>query len=204
VTYSALLATIDRWFADGVERAGPGVVLCRRGCSACCHGPFDISPADAELVANAVRGLEPRLQRELQRRAGEHVAHYRARVDWDAPWDVDALGDEAFDALAEDLEPLPCPALGDDGACRIYDGRPATCRMIGLPIVAASGDVIPNPCPIINTSPRYAALEPVPFDLEAFETAADRCDAEASSRGWVSTTVAGAIMRTPTSEEAVP
>lgn len=42
--YAQLLARLDQWFAAG--RAAGGVVPCRGGCTACCHGPFDISVAD--------------------------------------------------------------------------------------------------------------------------------------------------------------
>lgn len=53
MTYRALLPILDRWFMTGSAHAGPGVVPCRAGCTACCLGPFDISPADARLVALA-------------------------------------------------------------------------------------------------------------------------------------------------------
>ncbi|HEY3934142.1 MAG TPA: YkgJ family cysteine cluster protein [Gemmatimonadales bacterium] len=204
MTYRGLLFTLDRWFADATTSAGPGVVLCRRGCAACCHGPFDISPADAELAADAVGRLHPSAKTQVRARAQEQVARYRAdAAGWDAPWDVEALGDETFDIVAEHLAAEPCPALGDDGACLIYDDRPATCRMIGLAILPTGDDPIPNACPIINTSARYAALDPVPFDLERFESDADAFDVAAFGRGWVSTTVAGAIESARLKEEEV-
>lgn len=196
MSYPDILRQLDIWFADGVAQAGPEVVLCRRGCSACCNGPFDISPADARLVARAVARLDPATQASVRSRAQDQVDRYAdAAPHWHPPWDIEALGDERFDAVGERLAALPCPALGDGGACLIYADRPATCRIIGLPMITLDGGVLENACPIRHTSARYEALEPVPFDLARFESAADDDDAEARMEGWVSTTVAGAILR---------
>ncbi|MGH7524581.1 MAG: YkgJ family cysteine cluster protein [Gemmatimonadales bacterium] len=195
MNYPDTLRQLDTWFADGVERAGPDVVLCRRGCIACCNGPFDISPADARLVAGAVARLDPETQTTVRSRARTQVATYAdVAPAWHAPWDIDALGDERFDEVSERLAALPCPALGDDGGCLVYTDRPATCRIIGLPMITVEGGVLENACPIRHTSARYEALEPTPFDLALFESVVDDNDAEARTEGWVSTTVAGAIL----------
>lgn len=194
MTYRELQGQLDAWFEHGVASAGPGVVLCRRGCSACCVGPFDISPADAELVARAVDRLEPATRSRVQLRAMDQVTQYvELAPRWNAPWNVDALGDHRFDRVSDTLAGLPCPAVGDDGACLVYDDRPANCRMIGLAMLTPEGGILDNSCPILHTSERYASLEPTLFDLEQFESAADRFDDAARRGGWVTTTVAGAI-----------
>ena len=194
MTYRYLLGDLDDWFARGVADAGPGVVLCRRGCAVCCRGPFDISPADAELVAAAVHRLAPAERSVVQGLAARQVARY-ADVEpaWDDPWDIEALGSRRFDRMSQTLANDPCPALGDDNACVIYGDRPATCRIIGLSMGTPDGGVLPNACPILDTSARYAELRPTPFDLSPFEASADARDVDAFGRGWVSTTVAGAI-----------
>jgi Fe-S-cluster containining protein len=183
VSYRELLAELDEWFARGVAEAGPGVVLCKRGCSACCHGPFDISPADAEQVMRAVASLDVATQREVRERASAQAAAYR-RIEpgWASPWDVGVLGDDRFDALTDRLASLPCPALGEGGACLIYQDRPATCRMIGLSMRTPSGDTLENACPILLSSEAYATLNPTLFDLESFEERAEDRDIEALER----------------------
>ena len=194
MSYRSLQGQVDAWFDQGVARADPGVVLCRRGCSACCMGPFDISPADAELVAVAVDRLDPAVRSLVQLRATEQVALYAGLAPgWSDPWDIDTFGERPFDRVSDALAGVPCPALDDDGACLIYDDRPATCRMIGLAMLTPDGGILDNACPILQTSERYAMLEPTVFDLGRFETGADECDSAARARGWVSTTVAGAI-----------
>lgn len=196
MTYRMLLPVLDHWFTEGAALAGEGVVPCRSGCTACCHGPFDISPADARQVADAVRGLDPDLRAEVEERAAAQVARYAELIPaWSPPWDVTALGEETFDALVDALAALPCPALGHDGACAIYADRPATCRLIGLPLVNEAGDLLANACPIKEQFPGYAALPPVPCDLEQFEADAEAFDDIAMEEGWGVTTIAGAIMR---------
>lgn len=196
MTYRHLLGELDAWFARGVASADPGVVLCRRGCSACCRGPFDISPADAELVAAAVHRLDPAVRVAVQLRAQHQVGEY-AEIDppWMEPWQIDNEGEHRFDWLSEQLANAPCPALDVDGTCIIYNDRPANCRMIGLSMVTPDNGILENACPILLTSRAYAELDPTLFDLEAFELAAEGFDAGAISRGWVSTTVAGAIAK---------
>jgi Fe-S-cluster containining protein len=197
MSYRALLARLDAWFARGAAAAGPGVVPCCRGCSACCHGPFDISPADAALVAEGVAVLPEGERVALQARAAEQLQLMAERVPgWGAPWDVGALPEPVFDALTEHFAQQPCPALGPAGACRIYAHRPATCRMLGLALATREGEVLENCCPIQAGFPAYAALAPVPFDLQDFESEAERYDRLAAELGGVSTTVAGAIAAT--------
>lgn len=195
MTFASLLTTLDTWFSRGLADAGPGVVPCREGCTACCHGPFDISPADARMVREAVDALPNDVAVGIRSRAAAQRARYAAMVPgWGPPWEVAELSEEAFDALADALAHEPCPALDPvRGSCLIHSSRPATCRLTGLGVVTLEGDVLDNVCPIQGDYPAYAALAPTPFDLLRFEDAAEREDRLASDAGWVSTTVAGVV-----------
>lgn len=194
--YRALLPVLDQWFTRGAAAAGPDVVPCRSGCSACCHGPFDISPADAQLVAAGLVQLAPTVRAGVVERARAQLQEYGRLVEgWAHPWDVDGVDEESFDLLCDTLRTLPCPALGSEGGCLIYEHRPGTCRMTGLAMVAASGDLLDNVCPIQADFPAYAALPPVPFDLQRFESMVEEFDLTAGEAGWVATTVAGVAGR---------
>src|SRR3954467_2952679 len=106
--YRHLLARLGRWFAGG-RRAAGGLVPCRDGCSACCHGPFDISVADAELVGSAVDRLPGDARRDVVRRAEALLEKMRAlEPGWTPPYAVDSLGEERFDRLTEALAAEPC------------------------------------------------------------------------------------------------
>ena len=194
--YSNLLAELDVWFKSGIAAAGPGIVPCTAGCTACCHGPFDISPADAALVAEGARRLPPDQREAMLATARSQVARYaEVMPEWKRPWNVTALGEEQFDVVSEALADLPCPALGENGACRIYAHRPATCRLMGLALVTPEGELLENACPIQTDFPVYEALPPTPFDLLRFEYEAEEVDEVVLADGWCVTTVAGAALR---------
>jgi Fe-S-cluster containining protein len=167
--YRHLLTSLDEWFAAAQEEH-PGVIPCTGGCSRCCHGPFDISVADALLVREAVRRQPAERRAELEARAADALQRQLAIADeWSAPYDARVLGDDAFDALGDELADEPCPMLDADGRCAIYEDRPLVCRLIGLPLRTAEGEMMDNACPIIEEHPAYAALAPRLFDLVGFE-----------------------------------
>jgi len=173
----------------------PPAAPCRLGCTACCHGPFDISPAEAMQVYAAVQWLPEPQRSEVRRRAWAQIDDIVDLVtSWRPPWDVLALDPDLFDALPEALAGEPCPALDPgSGACLIRDMRPSTCRLMGMSVVTSEGDLLENACPIQDEFPGYAELPPVPFDLETMEQGLDERDRTASGLGWVTTTIAGAI-----------
>lgn len=176
--YRTLLETLDAWTA-AARIAHPGVIPCQRGCTACCHGPFDISMADTLLLQETVASLPDDRRHELLQRAGAAAARQQAVApDWAAPHDVRVLGEARFDRLCEALASEPCPCL-EDGACVVYEGRPAVCRMMGLGLESPDDRTLPNACPIQDEFPRYAALPPQPFDLAAFEATEEACLVEA-------------------------
>ena len=198
-TYRDLLARLDAWF-DTIRTAHQDVIPCRGGCTACCHGPFDISVADALLVRDAVVRLEPADRARVERRAAASDARMRKLYPgWDG--DASALDPDRFDRLTDAMADVPCPLLDERGNCGIYPDRPLVCRMIGLGVVTPAGRVIENTCPIQDQFPSYAALPPQRFDLEALEAVEVACLEAASGelfgtplRTGFETTVAGAVL----------
>ncbi|HWA56286.1 MAG TPA: YkgJ family cysteine cluster protein [Gemmatimonadales bacterium] len=180
--YRDTLERLDRWFADAVEQH-PGVIPCRSGCSACCHGPFDVSAADTLLIREALAELPPAAREEVRAAAQRLLARIREQApQWQAPWDLADLGDARFDGIAESLADVPCPLLDAEGRCRIYASRPLVCRLIGLPMMTAEGELLENACPIQEQFPDYALLDPQLFDLGALQEAEDRHNEAAAER----------------------
>jgi Fe-S-cluster containining protein len=170
IDYPALLSRLDEWHAAVRERF-PGVVPCRAGCSACCHGPFDISVADALLVRDAVATLPGPEREAVRRRARAQLSRMAgSEPSFRFPWDVSALGEARFDALVEAQAAEPCPALGGAGECLIYESRPMVCRAMGLGMRTTTGSVLENACPIRGEFPAFRDLPPQAFDLEAWES----------------------------------
>lgn len=199
--YPALLARIDEWHQRVRDRF-PGVVPCRAGCAACCHGPFDISVADALVVRDAVAALPDRERDAVRQRARAQVSRLEnAEPSFRFPWDVSRLDEARFDALVEGEADVPCPALGSAGECMIYRNRPMVCRLMGLGVQTVSGEALENACPIQDDFPEYRALPPQEFDLEGWEReettslriAAERLFAREADIGY-ETTIAGAAL----------
>jgi Fe-S-cluster containining protein len=132
-----LVRIVDAAVAEAARRSGSWLV-CRKGCTQCCIGPFPITQLDARRLR---RGLQ-----ELAARDPERAARVRVRAQESAerlarefPGDAanGVLGeteeDEArFDEFADGE---PCPALDpESGGCDLYDARPITCRTFGPPM----------------------------------------------------------------------
>jgi Fe-S-cluster containining protein len=164
--YRLLLERLDRWFAEAAEGRD---IPCRAGCTACCHGPFDISPADAELLREGLALLPAAVRNDIRAKGDRLLGRMGELLPgWGAPWDVDEIGEVAFDRMAEALAAEPCPMLGSNGECRVYSHRPLVCRLIGLPMLTDLGEVLPNACPIQDQFPGYPEMAPVPFAYEGF------------------------------------
>ena len=185
-----VLEQIDAAFARGAPAP------CQAGCSACCHGPFDISPADAQLVREAIDALPDAVRAQVEQRAIAAVAAYATILPhWPSPYDVDALPEDAFDQLCDALAAMACPALGTDGRCEIYTHRPATCRLMGRAwsVDDRGTQQLDNACPIQEQFPAFAGSAAAPLDFHRIESEIARRDDLAVAHGIVSTTVAGAI-----------
>ena len=149
---------------------------CRAGCSACCHGPFDISVADVVLIRDALARLPDSDRGEIQRSAVRQMKRMRElEPAWDMMLGLGGISDAAFDRLSDAMAETPCVFLNSAGDCRIYESRPLVCRMIGLGVVTPAGRVIENECPIQGDFPAYAHLPPQPLDMESLEEREDAC-----------------------------
>jgi len=122
------------WF-DKVREKYSAQMQCGKGCTACCHGLFEISLADAAEVARGFSELPPQVQREVHSRA----SHLQARIKsmtTDVP-EPTLVGedDPLIDRIVDAFDNPPCPFLGNAGECMIYEHRPLTCRLEGVPMI---------------------------------------------------------------------
>jgi Fe-S-cluster containining protein len=180
-TWQSALSRLDDWFRSAHARH-PGVIPCRAGCSACCHGPFDISAADALLLQEGLATLPEAVRLAVRARSEALFTRMRQLAPaWRAPWDLAQLGEEHFDAMIESLAEEPCPLLDEAGRCVAYLFRPLVCRLIGLPMMTAGGLELENACPIQDRFPSFAALDPELFDLEALEAEETACQEGAAA-----------------------
>lgn len=131
--YENLVAESDALFSR-VHSEHADCVTCHLGCSDCCHALFDLSLVEAMYLNNAFAtafgyGKErsdillsaadtdrqtTRIKREL----------YRASKDGTPPEEI------MRQAAAIRIR---CPLLDKHDSCRMYDKRPITCRLYGIP-----------------------------------------------------------------------
>jgi len=138
--YLVLLAEIDAWVNGCVESLGPALISCRAGCSACCRGLFDITLLDARLLQEGVSRLPSELQEQARDRARRQLAELqRCWPDFDHPYLLNRYPDEVWTEMPEE-DMTPCALLGADGRCLVYEHRPLTCRLHGLPNIDLSGE----------------------------------------------------------------
>lgn len=98
----------------------PDEVMCKKGCSDCCHAVFDLSLIEA-LYLLSVFGYR---SEELQQRVLSRCEP--ALKKW-----------ESLMTTGEDLSRarIRCPLLNDTGECDCYEARPVNCRTYGVPTV---------------------------------------------------------------------
>lgn len=139
--YAALLQSVDRWFARSIAAAGDAVV-CSKGCSDCCRGLFDITLLDACLLKRGFDRLPEQVRERVTDKARIRIEALQAiRPGLEHPYILNVWPEEEWDEMMPDEDETPCPLLSDDGTCLVYDHRPMTCRLHGLPLVDVSGEV---------------------------------------------------------------
>lgn len=119
---AAVAAEFDRNLALHGER-----IHCRRGCSHCCSQLFQITEVEAAVISRAVQEMPEAERADLQARARDYLPRRETILREHGLI-------EAWGHLPPEGERLPCPALADDGACRIYQHRPLICRKYGIPL----------------------------------------------------------------------
>lgn len=114
--------------------SNPGCVTCAPGCDDCCHALFDLSLVEAMYLNRAFNrvfghGRErsdildraSRTDRELTRMKREF---FRAEKDGE--------NSEGIITRVSSLR-LACPLLTEAHECALYECRPLTCRLYGIP-----------------------------------------------------------------------
>ncbi len=125
-SYKRILQHADEFF-NSIAASQAKNVTCRRGCSLCCYGLFEIGSADVPVIADGLAALHPMRRKKIIRRAIEIIAESRhPNLRGCSPVDKEKF----FNRTAS----VPCPALSESGECQIYESRPLVCRTFGLPL----------------------------------------------------------------------
>jgi len=158
--YGKLLRQVDAWFARCMERF-PSEIACASGCSECCRGLFDITLLDAAYLKSGFELLSAAARRRVTEKARVRLAGLQQIwPDFVPPYLLNCRPEEEWEELMPDDDETPCVLLGNDGRCLVYDHRPMTCRLHGLPLIDLSGDVMHDEwCTLNFTGTDPLALE---------------------------------------------
>jgi len=140
--YEKLLEEVDGWFADCLSQHSADIV-CHRGCSACCRGLFDITLLDALCLKRGFDRLPETVRSSVQMKAVARLSGLSdAWPGFGRPWMLNHLPEEIWDEMMPEEDETPCPLLSEEGICLVYSQRPMTCRLNGIPLIDASGEVL--------------------------------------------------------------
>lgn len=138
--YGALLGEVDDWFRRSLE-LHPDLIACRNGCSECCRGLFDITLLDALYLKRGFDRLPEPLKAELAVEASRRLELLsEVNPAFVEPWLLNGIPEDEWDALMPEEDETPCLLLSDTGGCLVYDYRPMTCRLNGIPLIDVSGE----------------------------------------------------------------
>jgi Fe-S-cluster containining protein len=132
-----LIQIVDAALAETTRKSGEWLV-CRKGCTQCCFGPFAISQLDAVRLQKGLKDLtssDPERAARIRERAQQAVKQLSPTFPGDVKTGILGEDEDAEAAFAGFADEEPCPALDPaTGACDLYNARPMTCRTFGPPV----------------------------------------------------------------------
>lgn len=131
--YEILAREADAVFSR-VKSDYPECVSCREGCNDCCHALFDLTLVEAAYLNAAFLAAFPvgaaRSAAMEKAYEADRLVHRIKRKAFKAQ----QAGEKVETILAElAKQRVRCPLLGEDDRCVLYEHRPVTCRLYGIP-----------------------------------------------------------------------
>jgi Fe-S-cluster containining protein len=138
--YGELLGEVDVWFRRCLEQHADRIACCN-GCSACCRGLFDITLLDAMYLKRGFDRLPDRQKRSILPNASARLeALSLINPKFREPWILNGIPEDEWELLMPEEDETPCLLLSENGGCLVYDYRPMTCRLNGIPLIDVSGE----------------------------------------------------------------
>ena len=131
--YEEVLATADKVF-ERVKSEHPECVKCKTTCSDCCNALFDLYLIEALYINDKFNKKFKDGERERLIEKSNIADRTIYKLKRKAYKDLESGKDEneILSKMAE--ERVRCPLLNDDDMCDLYEYRPITCRLYGIPI----------------------------------------------------------------------
>lgn len=132
--YRQIRNDADKLF-ERVSGMYPACVTCRPGCSDCCHALFDLSLVEAMYINEAFAqnfDYGPKRSAILEAASVQDRALTRLKREMYRAEKNGENQDKIMNMAASAR--MRCPLLDDDNRCLMYEERPITCRLYGIPV----------------------------------------------------------------------
>lgn len=132
--YRLLVEQVDAVFKQVQEEYGE-CVACKVGCSDCCHALFDLTLIEAMFVKHQFDKVMAKAERQKILERANKADRIVYKLKREASKDVQNGKPE--NEILEDMakQRIQCPLLDDGEKCELYEFRPITCRLYGIPTV---------------------------------------------------------------------
>jgi Fe-S-cluster containining protein len=131
--YEALVAEIEKGIHK-IREANPMEIHCEKGCCDCCYAVFDLSLIEAVYLNYRFFQIQEKKDQEeiLERADTADRQAYRIKRNLNK---LLTQGKQTEDEILTMLsrERIQCPLLNKDTLCDLYENRPITCRVYGVP-----------------------------------------------------------------------
>lgn len=132
--YKAIVNQVDAVFKK-VQEEHQDCVRCKVGCSDCCHALFDLTLIEALYIRSRFDQVFKDNARALViERANEaDRAVYRLKRQAFKDHEKGKSEKQILEEMASHR--IRCPLLNSEDQCELYEHRPLTCRLYGIPTV---------------------------------------------------------------------
>ena len=125
---------------ESMKKKYPKEVTCKIGCVDCCYALFDLTLIEAMYINKRFYEIVPKSEQEkILDEAGRIDRQIYKIKRWAFRERQKGVPEEK---ILEEVgkKRIKCPLLSEDNKCILYEFRPITCRVYGLPL-AVSGEV---------------------------------------------------------------
>lgn len=172
VKYESIVSMIDKIF-ERVKQEYPKEVFCREKCSDCCYAVFDVTIIEALYINHKFKekfsGAEKQAIIDKASKTDRVLAKMKRNIQKELQ-----QGKNEVELLAKiGRERVRCPLLGKNDLCILYDSRPITCRLYGIPTSSAGMSHIcgrtnfkeGGKYPTVNTDKIYSQLQLISAEM---------------------------------------
>ncbi|MBU3949246.1 MAG: YkgJ family cysteine cluster protein [Proteobacteria bacterium] len=130
--YESIVSLADDLF-DKVKESHPDCVKCKTKCSDCCYALFDLSLIEALYINHKFKEIldsEKRVRLEEKANTADREVFKLKKKAYD-----NLKSGQSEDEILKELatKKIRCPLLNEKDQCELYEFRPITCRLYGIP-----------------------------------------------------------------------